>query len=115
MELNHVNLPVADVSATRDFFEMGSDLEQTMTGAKTLEAQIADGTAKTEGDDLEAVRLDHGRVRPPLRDHARYERQHRSWQRRTHTKRMISARRSTRSRPSHPALALVTMRNAPLT
>jgi alkyl sulfatase BDS1-like metallo-beta-lactamase superfamily hydrolase len=27
-----------------------SDLEQTMMGAKTLEAQIADGTAKAEGD-----------------------------------------------------------------
>jgi alkyl sulfatase BDS1-like metallo-beta-lactamase superfamily hydrolase len=27
-----------------------SDLEQTMTGAKTLEAQIADGTAKVQGD-----------------------------------------------------------------
>jgi len=27
-----------------------SDLEQTMTGEKTLEAQIADGTAKVEGD-----------------------------------------------------------------
>ena len=27
-----------------------SDLEQTMAGAKTLEAQIADGTAKVEGD-----------------------------------------------------------------
>ncbi len=27
-----------------------SDLEKTMTGAKTLEAQIADGTAKVEGD-----------------------------------------------------------------
>lgn len=27
-----------------------SDLEQTMTGAKTLEAQIADGTAKVDGD-----------------------------------------------------------------
>ena len=27
-----------------------SDLEQTMMGAKTLEAQIADGTAKIEGD-----------------------------------------------------------------
>ena len=27
-----------------------SDLELTMTGAKTLEAQIADGTAKVEGD-----------------------------------------------------------------
>ena len=27
-----------------------SDLEQTMMGAKTLEAQIADGTAKVEGD-----------------------------------------------------------------
>jgi alkyl sulfatase BDS1-like metallo-beta-lactamase superfamily hydrolase len=27
-----------------------SDLEQTMMGAKTLEGQIADGTAKVEGD-----------------------------------------------------------------
>jgi alkyl sulfatase BDS1-like metallo-beta-lactamase superfamily hydrolase len=27
-----------------------SDLEQTMMGAKTLEAQIADGTAKVKGD-----------------------------------------------------------------
>jgi alkyl sulfatase BDS1-like metallo-beta-lactamase superfamily hydrolase len=27
-----------------------SDLEHTMTGAKTLEAQIVDGTAKVEGD-----------------------------------------------------------------
>jgi alkyl sulfatase BDS1-like metallo-beta-lactamase superfamily hydrolase len=27
-----------------------SDLEQTMVGAKTLEAQIADGTAKVQGD-----------------------------------------------------------------
>jgi alkyl sulfatase BDS1-like metallo-beta-lactamase superfamily hydrolase len=27
-----------------------TDLEQTMMGAKTLEAQIADGTAKAEGD-----------------------------------------------------------------
>jgi alkyl sulfatase BDS1-like metallo-beta-lactamase superfamily hydrolase len=27
-----------------------SDLEQTMTGAKTLEGQIKDGTAKVEGD-----------------------------------------------------------------
>ena len=27
-----------------------SDLEQTMMGLKTLEAQIADGTAKVEGD-----------------------------------------------------------------
>ena len=27
-----------------------SDLEQTMMGAKTLEAQLADGTAKAEGD-----------------------------------------------------------------
>jgi alkyl sulfatase BDS1-like metallo-beta-lactamase superfamily hydrolase len=27
-----------------------SDLEQTMAGAKTLEAQIADGTARAEGD-----------------------------------------------------------------
>jgi alkyl sulfatase BDS1-like metallo-beta-lactamase superfamily hydrolase len=27
-----------------------SDLEQTMTGAKTLDAQIADGTAKFQGD-----------------------------------------------------------------
>ncbi|MGC2410710.1 MAG: alkyl sulfatase C-terminal domain-containing protein [Methyloceanibacter sp.] len=28
----------------------GSDLKHTMMGAKTLEAQIADGTAKVEGD-----------------------------------------------------------------
>jgi alkyl sulfatase BDS1-like metallo-beta-lactamase superfamily hydrolase len=27
-----------------------ADLEQTMMGAKTLEAQIADGTAKVSGD-----------------------------------------------------------------
>jgi alkyl sulfatase BDS1-like metallo-beta-lactamase superfamily hydrolase len=27
-----------------------SDLEQTMMGAKTLEAQIADGSAKVQGD-----------------------------------------------------------------
>ncbi|TCL64129.1 alkyl sulfatase C-terminal domain-containing protein [Rhizobium sp. BK251] len=27
-----------------------SDLEQTMMGAKTLEAQLADGTAKADGD-----------------------------------------------------------------
>ncbi|MGB9163474.1 MAG: alkyl sulfatase C-terminal domain-containing protein, partial [Rhodomicrobium sp.] len=27
-----------------------SDLEKTMTGAKTLDAQIADGTAKVQGD-----------------------------------------------------------------
>lgn len=27
-----------------------SDLEQTMVGAKTLDAQIADGTAKVQGD-----------------------------------------------------------------
>ena len=27
-----------------------ADLERTMMGAKTLEAQIADGTAKTVGD-----------------------------------------------------------------
>lgn len=27
-----------------------SDLEQTMMGAKTLEAQLADGTAKVQGD-----------------------------------------------------------------
>lgn len=27
-----------------------ADLEQTMMGAKTLEAQIADGTAKVQGD-----------------------------------------------------------------
>ena len=52
-----------------------SDLEQTMMGAKTLEAQIADGTAKVEGDvrHPEAARLDHGRLRPALRDHARHE------------------------------------------
>jgi alkyl sulfatase BDS1-like metallo-beta-lactamase superfamily hydrolase len=27
-----------------------SDLEQTMMGAKTLDAQLADGTAKVQGD-----------------------------------------------------------------
>ena len=56
-----------------------SDLEQTMMGAKTLEAQIADGTAKVEGDaeHLEAARLDDGRLRPALRDHARHEGQDR--------------------------------------
>jgi alkyl sulfatase BDS1-like metallo-beta-lactamase superfamily hydrolase len=36
----------ADLTLTID----RSDLEQTMMGAKTLEAQIADGTAKVEGD-----------------------------------------------------------------
>ena len=51
-----------------------ADLEQTMMGAKTLEAQIADGTAKVEGDagGAGAARLDHGRLRPALRDHARH-------------------------------------------
>ena len=45
-----------------------SDLEQTMMGVKTLEAQIADGTAKVRGRrrDPEAARLDHGRLRPAL-------------------------------------------------
>ena len=45
-----------------------SDLEQTMMGAKTLEAQIADGTAKVEGDAgiLTQARLNHGRLRPAL-------------------------------------------------
>ena len=56
-----------------------SDLEQTMMGAKTLDGQIADGTAKVEGDarHLGAARLDHGRLRPTLRDHARHEGQDR--------------------------------------
>ena len=36
----------ADLTLTID----RSDLEQTMMGAKTLEAQIADGTAKVAGD-----------------------------------------------------------------
>ena len=45
-----------------------SDLEQTMMGAKTLEAQIADGTAKVQGDAsiLKQARFDHGRLRPTL-------------------------------------------------
>jgi alkyl sulfatase BDS1-like metallo-beta-lactamase superfamily hydrolase len=34
-----------------------SDLEQTMTGSKTLDAQIADGTAKIEGDASALVKL----------------------------------------------------------
>jgi alkyl sulfatase BDS1-like metallo-beta-lactamase superfamily hydrolase len=38
--------PNPDLTLTID----RSDLEQTMMGAKTLEAQIADGTAKVEGD-----------------------------------------------------------------
>ena len=52
-----------------------SDLEQTMMGAKTLEAQIADGTAKVEGDvsDPGEARGDDGRLRPALRDPARHE------------------------------------------
>ena len=52
-----------------------SDLEQTMMGAKTLEAQIKDGTAKVEGrrhHPGEARRHD-GRVRPALRDPARHQ------------------------------------------
>ena len=36
----------ADLTLTID----RTDLEQTMMGAKTLDAQIADGTAKVEGD-----------------------------------------------------------------
>ena len=45
-----------------------SDLEQTMMGAKTLDAQIADGTAKVQGDvkHLEATRVDPCRFRPAL-------------------------------------------------
>ena len=52
-----------------------SDLEQTMMGAKTLEAQIADGTAKVEGDVTRPrqARRDDGRLRPALRDHARHQ------------------------------------------
>ena len=38
--------PNPDLTLTID----RSDLEQTMTGEKTLEAQIAQGTAKVEGD-----------------------------------------------------------------
>ena len=54
-----------------------SDLEQTMMGAKTLEAQIAGGTAKAEGDlgRAEAARIDDGRFRPALPDHAGHEAQ----------------------------------------
>ena len=36
----------ADLTITID----RADLEQTMTGAKSLKAQIEDGTAKTKGD-----------------------------------------------------------------
>ena len=52
-----------------------ADLEQTMMGAKTLEAQIADGTAKVEGDAgiLAQLAVDDGRLRSALRDHARHE------------------------------------------
>ena len=52
-----------------------SDLEQTMMGAKTLEAQIADGTAKVDGRCQRPcqARRDHGRLRSALRDHARHE------------------------------------------
>ena len=52
-----------------------SDLEQTMMGAKTLEAQIEDGTAKVQGrrQHPEEARLDDGRLRPALRNHARHE------------------------------------------
>ena len=55
-----------------------SDLEQTMMGAKTLEAQIADGTAKVRGRRRHpgAARLDHGRLRSALRDHARHQSAH---------------------------------------
>ena len=52
-----------------------SDLEQTMMGAKTLDAQIADGTAKAEGDVgvlAKACRNDGG-FRSPLRDHAGHQ------------------------------------------
>ena len=44
-----------------------------MMGAKTLEAQIADGTAKVGGRRRRPgeARRDDGRFRPALRDHAR--------------------------------------------
>ena len=40
MELNHVNLPVAHVSATRDFFEKGPDLEQTIREQKRSKPRL---------------------------------------------------------------------------
>jgi alkyl sulfatase BDS1-like metallo-beta-lactamase superfamily hydrolase len=50
-----------------------SDLEQTMMGAKTLEAQIADGT-EGSGRRVGAGKacLDHGRLRSTVRGHARH-------------------------------------------
>jgi hypothetical protein len=47
-----------------------SDLEQTMMGTKTLDAQIADGTAHGGCHGAGQARLDHDRFRPSLRDHA---------------------------------------------
>ena len=86
-----------------------SDLEQTMMGAKTLEAQIADGTAKVQGDVaiLAQARRDHGRLRPALRDHARHEGEDRRGR----------ARRSLpgRARQDHRGIRASQRRNAAFT
>ena len=52
-----------------------ADLEKTMMGAKTLDAQIADGTAKARRrcGRAQAARLHDGRLRPALPDHARHQ------------------------------------------
>ena len=52
-----------------------------MMGAKTLEAQIADGSAKVEGDVGILKQLASGIVefRPTLRDHARHGRAEPRW------------------------------------
>jgi hypothetical protein len=58
-----------------------SDLKHTMMGAKTLEAQIADGTAKVEGDagHPEATRFDHDRSTHALRSCPARKRGKRRW------------------------------------
>jgi len=54
VELENATLTnIADFQATKPDLTLTinrSDLEQTMMGAKTLDAQIADGTAKVDGD-----------------------------------------------------------------
>ncbi len=50
-----------------------SDLELTMMGTKTLEAQIEDRQGGRGRGGFDAARLDHGRLRHTLRDHARHE------------------------------------------
>ena len=52
-----------------------TDLEPIMAGRKTLEAQIASGAMKLEGDAsvLKQARVDDGRFRSAFPDHARNE------------------------------------------